>query len=204
MPTLNGVSLTWDETSPADGESAGLGDDRMRSIKSTVRTGLDAEHNWPSAGGSAVGYHVFGSARPFYGAQSTVSSSGTDGRLMMTSDTSRLFGVGSGGTVFLGGPTVLSLGTFPGSNPQRSYWAEEFGQAVFSSGSTLVTIPNSGFSGMPYFNVTLVVPVIGLSAFAQVTAVDASSFVISVLGTSGVFSTSTATVHWSSRGTRTL
>src|SRR5439155_682045 len=104
MPTIS-----WDETLPSDSENAGLGDDRIRSLKSSVRVGLDGEHVWPSGGGDA-GVHRLGSGRPFYGPQSLVSSSGTDGRLMVTSDTSRLFHVGSAGTMFLGSQGVLSVG----------------------------------------------------------------------------------------------
>ena len=151
---MNGASnVGWNENEPADTENAGLGDDRMRSIKTSSRAGLDDEHNWPAAGGSNVGYHRLGTARPFYGTQSRVSSSGTDGRLMLTSDTSRLFGVGSGGTVLLGGPTVLSMGTFPSTLPQRHHWAMETGVSNTGAGTTdgvQVTIPNSGFSGVPF------------------------------------------------------
>lgn len=210
MPTINGVSLTWDETVPATAESAGLGASRIQSTKSTVRTGLDAEHNWPSAGGSNVGYHVYGSARPYYGAQSAVSSSGTDGRLMLTSDTSRLFGVGSGGTVLLGGPTMLSLGSFPGTVPQRAYWALEMGAAMtMSSGSTLIQIPNSGFSGVPFTQVTntfasLASAVAGNThAHLIVVPVDGSSFYVQSFNTTGN-SLASIPFYWQSVGSRTL
>src|SRR6185436_16344531 len=142
--------IGWDENSPPDTESAGLGDDRIRSLRTSLRVGLDGEHVWPSASGDA-GVHRLGSGRPYYGLQSAVSSSGSDGRLMQTSDTSRLFGVGSGGTSFIGGPTVLSAGSFPGTVPQRHYWAEEFGEGkTAASGTTTVGFPNSGYSGKPF------------------------------------------------------
>ena len=153
MP-IGGSNIGWDNTSPADTESAGLGDDRIRSLKTSLQEGLDNEHNWASGGGANTGYHRLGSARPFYGTQSAVSSSGSDGRLMLTSDTSRLFGVGSGGTVLLGGPTVLSIDSFPGSTPQRHYWAIEFGVVTASSGTANITFPNSGFSGVPFVQAT--------------------------------------------------
>src|SRR3990167_5276461 len=122
-------SIGWDEAKPAGQDSLGLGDEEIRSLKTSLRVGLGAEHVWPSGGGDA-GVHLLGSARPYFGAQSLVSSTGTDGRLMMTSDSSRLFGVGSGGTVLYGGATAILAGSFPGSAaPQRSYWAMEFGIA---------------------------------------------------------------------------
>ena len=146
--------ILWDEASPPDDESVGLGDDRIRSLKSSVRVGLDSEHVWPAAGGDA-GVHRFGSARPYYGAQSLVSSSGSDGRLMVTSNTSRLFGVGSGGTVFFGGATVISAGTFPGDvAQQRSIWVEEFGEGQIKSAATTVTIPGGPYQGLPYIWLT--------------------------------------------------
>lgn len=151
MPSIGGVSVGYDVTTPADGESAGLGDDRIRSLKTSLQQALDAEHNFPATGGANTGYHVMGSARPFYGLQSAVSSSGSDGRLMQTSDTSRLFHVGSGGTSLVGGVTAILNGGFPGTAPQRHYWAME---SIFTAtpGSTVthtIAFPNSGFSGRP-------------------------------------------------------
>lgn len=152
---MNGSTLTWNEGSPGNAESAGSGATILRSLETSLRFGFNDEHHWPSAGGDNVGYHRFGAARPFIGTQSRVSSSGSDGRLMVTSDTSRLFAVGSGGTVLLGGATGLSFGSFPGATPQTHYWAEEFGSVLLpSSGSTTIIFPNSGFSGVPYTFVT--------------------------------------------------
>lgn len=148
--------IGWDESSPPTTENAGLGAQRIQSVKTSLRQTLDSEHNFPSAGGDDVGYHRYGSARPYYGTQSAVSSSGTDGRLMLTSDTSRLFGVGSVATSLIGGPTVISHGSYPGgAPPQRYYWATEMGTAaaIWVSGdhfSDTVTFPNSGFSGAPF------------------------------------------------------
>lgn len=148
-------SILWSESSPAGGDSISEGDNAIRSLKTSVRVGLDGEHVWPSGGGDA-GVHRLGSGRPHYGLQSAVSSTGTDGRLMQTSDTSRLFGVGSGGTTLIGGPTVLLGGSFPDTVPQRHYWAMEFGAGSTnaSDGSGSVVFPNSGFSGRPHVTIT--------------------------------------------------
>lgn len=154
---MNGASIGWDENSPSDSESAGLGDDRMRSMKSSLRLGLADEHSWPSVDGADHGYHLLGSGRPYYGTQSRVSSSGSDGRLMLTSDTSRLFGVGSGGTVLLGDPNLLTLGTNNSwtAPPQRAYWASEASVVVTDPTGTATWIyPNSGYSGVPFLQGT--------------------------------------------------
>lgn len=148
-------NISWDETLPSDSENAGLGDDRIRSLKSSLRIGLDSEHVWPSGGGDA-GVHRLGAARVFYGPQSTVSSTGTDGRLMIASDSSRLFHVGSAGTMFLGGQTVLSVGSSPVGG-QRFYWATEIGSTfgdVALGNPIVIVFPNSGFSGIPIVTVS--------------------------------------------------
>lgn len=195
------ASIGWDENTPADTESLGLADDRIRSLKTSLRQGLAEEHVWPSAGGD-VGFHLRGSAKAYVGVQSAVSSSGTDGKLMQTSDTSRLFGVGSGGTSFVGGPTVISAGSFPGTVPQRHYWAEEFGTVVCPTlGRTQVTIPNSGYSGLPYVFVSgWTTGASQTTVSCQIRDVLATSFFVQDVTDSGT------SMHyvWRSIGTRVL
>lgn len=211
---MNGSTLSWNEASPANAESAGSGATILRSTQTSIRFGLNDEHYWPSTGGDNVGYHRFGSARPYYGTQSRVSSSGSDGRLMLTSDTSRLFGVGSGGTVLLGGATVNSIGTYPGTVPQRHIWAEEFGTAltVNSTGSVVVTFANSGFSGVPFTTLT---PYSFASTTTASPVVNASVDTTLSYGTSirivtvapmvdGTQLPCATTVFWRSIGTRVL
>jgi hypothetical protein len=142
MPTV-----AWNENSPADGDNAGQGDDAIRSLKSSIRVGLDGEHVWPSGGGDA-GVHRLGSARAYVGTQSIVSSAGTDGRLMVTSDTSRLFHVGSAGTSYVGGQNVIE-GPGQPTGGTRFYWAQEVGSATLVSGTTTISFPRSGFSSTP-------------------------------------------------------
>ena len=205
MPIGGFDGLGWDETTPSDSEAVSLGDDRIRSLKTSLRNALDAEHSWPSAGGNSVGYHRFGSARPYYGPQSNVSSSGSDGRLMLTSDTSRLFAVGSGGTVYLGGTLGLSIGTSAGFGyPQRHHWVEEVGLTqTGSTGSVTVTIPNSGFSGIPYVTATVAGPV-SQGVFASVTTVSGTEFILSTIAAAGAVFTGNQNVFWRSLGTRVL
>lgn len=149
MP-LGGVNAGFDESVPADSENAGLGAQRIRSLETTLQQVLDSEHNFPASGGPNTGYHRLGSARVFVGTQSTVSSAGTDGRLQVTSDTSRLFHVGSGGTMLLGGATsvLVAGGGAALDQPQRTYWAEEWGQ-VGNAGSSQAVSFTSAYSGIP-------------------------------------------------------
>jgi len=194
-------TIEWTEGDPAGSESLGLGDNRIRSLKSSVRVGLDAEHVWPSASGDA-GVHRQGSARPYYGTQSLVSSTGTDARLMQTSDTSRLFGVGSGGTTFLGGPTAISAGSYPGTVPQRAIWVEEFGQGKTVSGLTTVSFPNSGFSTTPFVQITAYNTNI-VAQIMTLTSVSATQFGVRSCATD-LGGTSSTTFFWRAIGQRTL
>src|SRR2546421_12513604 len=116
--------INWNESAPPTTESAGLGPQQFQSLKTAIRTGLDAEHTWPTSGLGA-GVHRLGSARAYYGPQSLVSSTGTDGRLQVTSDTSRVFHVGSAGAMFVGGAAVIFAGRPPAGGP-RFLWAGEF------------------------------------------------------------------------------
>lgn len=194
MPTIG-----WNESNPQDTDSAGLGDDEFRSLKTSLRIGLDGEHVWPSGGGDA-GVHRLGSARPYIGTQSLVSSSGTDGRLMWASDTSNFFHVGSGGTAFIGGARVISAGSYVGT---RSYWAEEFGEGkTAASGSTSIAYP-SVFNGKPYV-VATAVPSSLLQAASWVVlgSVSASGFAAASYNTGGA--QSSVSFFWHAIGTRSF
>jgi hypothetical protein len=121
---------------------------------------------------------------------------------MQTSDTSRFFGVGSGGTSFIGGATVISAGSFPGSVPQRNIWVEEFGQGKTVSGSTIIAIPNSGYNGTPSvyltpYNTNVVAQILWL------TNVSATQFTVKSSATD-LAATSSTTFFWRTVGTRLL
>lgn len=210
MP-IGGSNVNWDETSPAGGDQISLGDDAIRSMKSSVRVGVGSEHNWPTTGGANTGYHLLGSARPFYDVQSNVSSAGSDGRIMVTSDTSNLFHVGSAGTMFLGGQNVLSAVSSP-QGGQRFYWAEDFGaiQANGSGSGTAITFANSGFSGAPYVVCSLWSDGFLSNATGPFTltvrAITKTGFTAVVQNSAGaVLNASSAwTYLYHSKGTRTL
>ena len=162
MPTI-----LWDEAAPADGDNAGQGDDQIRSIKTSVRVGLDSEHLWPSGGGDA-GAHRLGTARAFYGTQSRVSSSGTMGRLMVTSDTSQLYHVGSNGTMFLGSARGIEHNDLP---PQTSRWQVVSGVVSVIAGGTL-SVAGLPFGARPLVMVS--VQSVGIAS-GYVTAVNVVS-----------------------------
>lgn len=51
-------TTAWDETSPAGGQSRGLGDDRIREMKTQIREVIEVDHEMASSGNSVkTGYH---------------------------------------------------------------------------------------------------------------------------------------------------
>lgn len=213
---IGGANIgTWNEGIPAGSESVGLGENRIQSVKSTLRTGVDAEHFWDSSGGT-VGVHRAGSARAFYGTESQVSTSGItsiasyhEGRLMVTSDTSRLFSVGPSGKAMLGaGPLSLSMQTsvagMLGEN-QLYYWAMDAG-FVLSQASTHKVTFGSVYSGVPIVVVSVGTQVIGSNDPARswkFDTIDGSGFSGQiVLAENG--DAATAGIMWYSIGTRSF
>lgn len=154
---MPGTNIGWSEAAPANGDNAGLGAQEIRSLKTAIRTGLAAEHVWPSSSGAA-GAHAIGSARAHYAVESKVSSSDTDGRLMVSSDKSRFFHVGSStGTMFLGSVYGLNIATLGGGAeslpvlPQTHYWVADTAFGTLGSlGTQIVTFGGSGYSGIPF------------------------------------------------------
>lgn len=188
MPTIG-----WSESAPQNSDNLGLGAQEIRSAKTAIRTALDSEHVFPSTGGDA-GTHRLGSARAFVGSESAVSSAGTDGRLMIASNTSRLFGVGSGGTMFLGGANSLQILASGGAAdlllnngtallPQTHYWALQAQRVTLGSGGSVAMTFTSAYSGAPalFLSIVSALPV-GLS---QAYAAGVTGSGASIYGFSG-------------------
>lgn len=197
------ANILWDESKPAGADSLALGDNEIRSAKSSIRAAMDTEHVWPAAGGDA-GAHRLGSGRPYVGVQSAVSSSGTDGKLFWASDTSQFFHVGSGGTAYIGGPRVISAGSYPGfAAPQRYQWFDEFGEGKTVSGTTIISFPNSGYSGRPFLQVTAFDQAGAVAQIMYITSVTATQATIKSSATNLLGNSSTS-FFWRSVGTRVL
>lgn len=138
---MSAVSIGWDETAPADSRNAGLGASDIRSILSNIRGGLGAEHVWPTSAGNA-GVHKPGSAVAFYGTASQVSSSDTDGRIMVTSDSTNLYAVHSAVTTLIGGryavfgeKSYLQADTSVLTSKVTQHWLLQTGVSVMSTGT---------------------------------------------------------------------
>ena len=192
---LGGISATWDSTKPANTDQIGSGDDQIRSDKTNLQGALNSEHNFPEGGGSAIGYHLLGSARAFVGALSAVSSAGTDGRLMVASNRSQFFHVGSDGTMLLGGRDVLQLAGFEagatGTLTQRHQWkVVHLSSTMTSSGSEALSgIGTSAFSGRPFMWGSVGLLNSDLAAPTPISlhfSINASNVSVYMVGTSGL------------------
>jgi hypothetical protein len=204
MPTIG-----WNENSPADSDNAGLGDDEIRSLKTNLRGGLDGEHNFPSTGGANVGYHRYGSARPYFGPISQCSSDGTDARLFTTSNTSEVYSLSSLGAWPVGGQYALlsglSAGVYTPTTTSKNKLSVQFGQdnVNTSTGTAIVTFAGSGYSGKPviFVSPTETGLVFSNAVVASVFAKSATTFgVIMSWNTAGTgggpASFGTGTIGW--------
>lgn len=162
---MSNVSIGWDETSPADASNLGLGAGAIRSLETSLRVGLGAEHVWPSSSGNA-GAHLQGSAVAFFGTDSRVSSADTDGRLMVTSTNSRLWHVGSTASTLLGGRYVVESqrsmlkGSSVWTSGPTQVWAMEVGQFLFPKGSngTAMILQNTYIQAVGFATAAFVDP----------------------------------------------
>lgn len=202
MP-LGGAVILWNEAKPAGSDSAGQGDDEMRSIKTSVRNALDSEHFFASSS-STAGAHRPGSARVFSGPRSELSASGDSfaaGRLMQTSDESKLYSVGTH-PVFLGGPNVLSIASSRVTFPQVHRWEMEGGIGT-GSGHTVEVVFSTPFLAPPVVTVSALANQGTEREYAMLYTVTASSFTASQRGDDGT-EASNATMHWMAFGIRAL
>jgi hypothetical protein len=191
---MAGASIGWDETDPANSKNLGLGALDIRSLKSAVRTGLDAEHVWPSANGVA-GAHRQGSAKVYVGINSALSSDGTVGKLFFSTTNSSLYYLSDTTAARVGGVgTPIVYGPGPGSSLQAANHRQAIEVGVGRTGSlgTEIITFASAFSGLPFVQAT-VVQSWGLgddALIATVAYLSAASMTIAVFDSSGAVASS--------------
>lgn len=169
---MSNVSIAWNESSPANTDLVGQGDDEIRSLKSNLRGGLAAEHDWPTSGPANAGGHKLGSARVFVGTNSQVSSADTSGRLMWDSSNSNLNYVGAEGTGFIGGAYGVSFSTIlPPLSAASRFMVScvSVTQATWPTGPISMGLPPSHAGLRPFYFVSICTHAPG-SALTGVTA----------------------------------
>ena len=200
------MPIGWNESEPSDSSGANLGATELRSLKTTLATALANALYWPGSGGASAasaGLPLPGKWRAFFGPQSAVSAN-ADGSLYVTSDTSRLFGTGSAGTMFLGSAQALEQAAVPGGNAR---WVLSSGTAVASSAFSYGSV-SSGTLQSPLTYNGLPVVTFSLTTSTQTVLVG----VLSALGTGSATvvaynlagAPSVSTVYWQSLGTVTF
>ena len=200
------MPIGWNEAEPSDSSAANLGATELRSLKTTLATALANAMYWPGSGGASAasaGLPLPGKWRAFFGPQSAVSAY-ADGALYVTSDTSRLFGVGSGGTMFLGSAQALEQAAVPGGNAR---WVLSSGTAVASSAFSYGSVSSGAlqspltYNGLPVVTYSLtsssVTVLVGV-----ITSLGLGGATIAAYNLAG--SPSVSTVYWQSLGTVTF
>ena len=201
---------TWDNTSPAAGDDSGLGDDHFRSVKTSIQTAIDAEHEFSTTGGANTGRHRPGSAVPYSDVQSNVSAGDIATRLYFASDTSRLFALGlsaSSATIFIGSKNAVEHGTDTGE--LNHIWVEQSGHDTIDPGGTaavnFIDKGGSEYSGLPDVQFSIVtdsVPAAGHPG-AWMSVLTAGGFT-ALCRLGGGTTVSRGTLVWRSVGSRLI
>ena len=93
----------WSKSLPSSTSSVSETDDLLRSHWSILESAVEEEHFFKENSGISTGVHKLGSGRPHLGTYSQVSTASDLGRIMIDSDYSRFWYVGSDDTIELGG-----------------------------------------------------------------------------------------------------
>ncbi len=220
---IGGLNTGWDNTTPAAGDDSGLGDDHFRSIKTSLQEILDSEHDFTTTGGTKTGMHRHGSALPYVGVQSNVSSADTLGRFYFASDESRLYVLGdasSRGTIYIGGVNSVEhkgsgtgFSTGDDTGARNVIWVTQSGHTQLVSGGITVVFTNTGgvaYNGIPVVTASIwtsgIDPTLG-AVTGWFGAITKTGFVYAGRQTAQVGGAPTAskgTVVWQSIGSVTI
>jgi hypothetical protein len=127
--------------------------------------------------------------------------------MFWASDTSRLLHAGSSGVNYIGGARTVSIGSTP-AVLNTHHFVEEFGDITLTGigASSVVTIPNSGYSGRPWIflgqceSIGSTPGTVSLAGTMGAFGVSKTTFTIMISGVGG----STETIVWRSVGSRVL
>ena len=135
----------WSKDVPSSTSSVSETDDLLRSHWSILESAIEEEHFFKENSGISTGVHKLGSGKVHVGPYSHVSSANDPSRLMIDSDYSRFWYVGSEDTIELGGSQAGNVaGLVEAGNPSASK------VIVFNSARTTVGADSSpGFTAEP-------------------------------------------------------
>lgn len=214
--------MSWEETKPSSGDPLSEFPSMLTKHMEDFRVGIEKAFLWTQSSGLSAGEPLYssgstkgGAARAFYGPQSDVSAA-KDGALMVTSDTRRLFYVGSevvqlgGDNIILSDVTLMQSSVTASSFvtlPVNSRWVVKSGYTDSLTTTNPVSQLFGGtlYLGTPRVLVTPVVSTATLHAFRlAVTSVNSSGMSISFYKGTGAGSAASWGYYWRSEGTITL
>jgi hypothetical protein len=93
---------SWDSSKPSGNSKFKDSDDQLRAHWGVINEVWEEEHYMTSGTSSAAsgGVHRLGSARPYVGAESAISVAADPGRVMVTTDSNKVWNIGSSGGIF--------------------------------------------------------------------------------------------------------
>ncbi|KKM91686.1 hypothetical protein LCGC14_1226010 [marine sediment metagenome] len=194
--------MSWPEDRPEGRDFVSDFGPVIHSHKTEFRAGLEKHFYWTdssnaSAGESrlTIGLTVTGSCRAFYDTESRVSAF-RDGALLVTSDTTRLYGLTSGSSFLLGSArAVHNPTTGPVGSLRQLVQSDEVGTA-HTDGSFNFTFPVE-YSIAPALMITAKYPSGNRDGRVGISTVTAGGFTGVIEGTVG----SGVGIWWRSSGT---
>jgi len=200
--------VNWRDTKPTSGDLLSELPSVLTNQQTAFRQAIEKHSFWTDSSGLSAGIPRLsdgsfgpGAARAFYGTASQVSAINVNAKLMITSDTSRFYVVGSGLSALIGGKNAVVSGT-PDS------LAIMAGCRVLVQSSYVTNVTTVSASVATYPIAYAVAPVIMLTAAGSVATHGWYPYIgngsplsmncaISTTGLAG----SACTVYWRSEGT---
>lgn len=200
--------VNWRDLKPGGGDPLGEFPSMFTGQKNAFRVAIEKHLFWTDSSGLSAGVPRLsdgsfgpGAARAFYGTASQVSAVSVNAKLMITSDTSRFYALGSGLSVQIGGKNTIVSGS-----PDAP--ALTAGCRVLVQSSYVTNVTTAATSVATYPVAYAVPPVVMLTAAGSVAthgwrpyivlnSPTTASCGISASGLAG----SACTVFWRSEGT---
>lgn len=208
-------AISWSDGLTLGTSNASAGDDELRSIMTSIASGLQPSFYWPGTGGGSLasaGESQPGNARAARAGNSAVTGGYGDGYLLLNTNHISLHHIGSTWTAMLAHASMLDHdGSVSAPSLATARWVTQAGSFSLSStsdgqvGQKTVSFTSS-YDTFPLVFVTVQQPTLSsgylVNVSSLVTQSTATMFTSTYSGVATVVSV--ATVHWESSGTMAL
>jgi hypothetical protein len=204
----------WNEQKPTSSDLVSELPSVLTSNAIAFRTGVEKHSYWTDSSGVSAGQTRFsdgsfgpGSFRAFFDAESSLSTALStvkplSGRLYVASDTKRLYGFTSAGTVPLGGRNVIAyLGASAATIQSNVRTLIQIGSLSSVPGSSTITYPTA-YAVAPVVQITVMSSGTTHFGIAKANVVGTATFSSSLSAVYG--DNSAMTILWKSTGTVAL